>query len=218
MDALIARQKRESRRSSLSREKLAAQRDAEWKALLGRQKARRDSLQPVALAGYDAAGTRLATVALPAEPPFGAITFPFAHFYTGMRGLLQINTPLGLPVARIDSEVNGDRCDLTWFANGGSSYCGAEVRDRPEGSDVDLSWAGGSIAPGHKFLVGTAGEDVAAVEIRYYNTRRQPLKMLDGRFVADLTDKQLMQLPALVLLDSAGKVIHTKVLRQPRWP
>src|SRR5205823_7350219 len=102
-NALIAHQQRETRRPTLPAKKLNAHHDAEWRALERRQKTRRAGVRPVALVGYDAADRRVATLALPSEPP-ESIPFPLVFFYKGMRALLQINTTSGAPAARIHKE------------------------------------------------------------------------------------------------------------------
>jgi hypothetical protein len=204
-DALIARQEREAKRGALPAKKLNAHRAAEWDALGRRQAARRVAGRPAALTAYDAAGRRIASVALPAATP-DAITFPLAEFYKGMRALLQINTPLGLPAVLVLREHDDRSCETIWWGGGGSTGgCG-------EG------WMSGSHAPGRWLRVGDAGEDAAAAEVRYGDGERHGLELLESRFLLELSDEQLARAPELVVRDASGKVIRTRTLVPPRRP
>jgi hypothetical protein len=217
VNALIAHQRRETRRGTLPAKKLNAHHAAEWRALERRQKARRAAARPSALVSYDAAGRRVATLALPSDPP-ESIPFPLVFFYKGMRALLQINTPSGAPAALIHKESDGKICEAIWYGAGAGVTCGAPV-ELPGDSELSLGgWQGTSAAPGRWLQVGTVGNAAATVEIRYGNGRRQQLELLEGRFLVELSDEQLAHRPELVARDASGQVIRTRTLVPPRRP
>jgi hypothetical protein len=204
-NALIAHQQRETRRAALPAKKLNAHQAAEWDALERRQAGRRAAARPTALSAYDAAGRRFASVALPAMPPEGS-TFAQAFFYKGMRALLQINTLSGAPAALMLHEHADRNCQAIWFAEGGgTSSCG-------EG------WMRSSGAVGRWLLVGDAGEGATEAEILYGNGQRQALELLESRFLAELTTKQLAHVPKLVVRDASGRIIRTRALVPPSGP
>jgi hypothetical protein len=204
-DALIAHQQREARKSALPTPKLNAHQAAEWRALERRQAARRAAARPTTISAYDAVGRRIATVALPSALPDG-ITFAQADIYKGMRALLQINTPSGAPaILRLGD--HGDRnCEATWFLGGGGV------------GDCGEHWESSSRFPGRWLLVGDAGEGAAAAEIRYGNGQRRALKLLEGRFLVELTDEQLAGVPELIVRDASARVIRTRALLPPTGP
>jgi hypothetical protein len=205
-DVLIAHQQRETRRGALPAKKLNAHQAAEWAALKRRQAERRAAVRPVALVAYDAAGHQIASVTLPSEAS-DAITFAQAFFYKGMRAMLQINTASGVPAALMLHEHGDRNCEAIWFAGGGgtASQCG-------EG------WMRTSGAAGRSLFVGDAGENAAAAEIRYGNGQRQALELLESRFLVELTNDQLADVPELIVRDASGDIIRTRALVPPKRP
>jgi hypothetical protein len=206
-NALIAHQQRETRRSALPAKKLNAHQAAEWDALKRRQAARHTAVRPIALNAYDAAGHRIANIELPANPPEGN-AFAQAFFYKGMRAMLQINTQSGAPAALV---LGADTsCDTTSFAGGGSTACGS--------SGSGESWQQSSATVGRWLVLGHVGDGAAAAEIQFGNGKHQPLELLEGRFLVELTDEQVARVPHLIVRDASGKIIRTRALVSPKRP